>query len=107
MKKTFLFKVLALIFALCFLTCAFSACKEDNTPDCEALTHEFNNNVCEKSSLDTRHFQRGWGLQKVSKQPQNWGCAPSLSQSNHVVLLVKSFKNIFDNFQLFRRSVLL
>ena len=52
MKKTFLLKVLALIFTLCFLTCAFSACKEDNTPDCEALTHEFNNNVCEKCGLE-------------------------------------------------------
>lgn len=29
MKKTFLFKVLALIFALCTVTCVFTACKDD------------------------------------------------------------------------------
>ena len=54
MKKAFLVKLLVLIAVLCSLTCVFIACGEDekNSSECEALTHEFNNNVCVKCGLE-------------------------------------------------------
>ena len=54
MRNATLTKLLALIFTLCAVVCIFTACGEDekNSSECEALTHEFNNNVCVKCGLE-------------------------------------------------------